>query len=1288
MKPIPSLIYRLLFVTLLIFSSTSKSSAQVTFLDSSVVTNEALYFWKADDPEPFHYGRPINPHGNCIKVYNGYVFYTWYRGGWSDRTLMVSRKKIGSGTWKHVELRWAGMASDEPREVQGQLSLVGGKGDTHLTTNVGICPIDGTVHIMYDHHNENLNYIRSKKGVAFGSDEDFSKANFLPQQNYLIPGKVVNGVSYPNMFNNDAGDMFFERRLGSAVSGEIVITYYDGEKWSPEKTIIDGRNGVTQGESNFCYGNPFPANGKIYYAYSPRWAESPTILGEGVYIMDLGKHMNEKAVNVDGEEFDLPVTDQRPFFIADPRSVPDHYGWAGGPEAAISPKGDIYLKIQPKNTESYSYLRKAGETEFKEYRNQGSLGDFYGNRMYKFVESGGYLEVKSCLAGTFNWETEYRLKIGFDSDKSVIIMQDGYIAAVYRESVNSPTVPIHCFVFKVEKSEYTPQTIALQDIPEKTESDAVFAITATATSKLPVTLTSSNPNIARIVEGNKVQIMGAGTCDIIANQPGNGEFDNAPEVKKTLVVKANVSKQNQTLQFSLATSTYVWGSGDINLSATATSGLAVSFESSDTAVAVIVDGKVMVKRAGKTMISALQMGNTSYNAAPIIGYELTVPKRPQVITFNKLPKFTSGDKNYNIVATSNNPNATLRYLCSSDQVAIVWTNSLRECLAAGNATITVSDAGDDFFLPVEVKQTITVEPKVHKIPTQIEAEYCSNKSGVNVTRWSNTVFYLNSWDPNDYAEYMIDVPADGVYEVEISAAAPSANRKLKIVSGTTTLATATLTQSPSLTNFKSTSVNINLKKGVQTLKIVGVLGAYNFDWFKITASVDNNRYVNFKNITDGQEIALGTNLTVEANMGSTFKEVSLWLNDTNLGTLTTAPFSWSSHPLLTNMQEAFYTFKLVAKDNAGETMEVSTTIHTPAAFELSDKTSLHISFEDEAINSWETDGNDYGVVPTIMDGSNTRAGSKVMALEYSGGTSGHHVQNIMDKIVVPDQYYFHMIAYTSTSDVAFGQTYPTAKLGDWAPTPTITGHAQPMVFERKITSRQNTKGDSLNCFPRLRSKANGGACVVYYDDIVLYAHNSETADVVSPSSAEGLILSTMAGNSMILSWTEGVDDLTGVTSTLILRTSNQAAASPELLPQVAYTTANDATGIATVGDWTVISTVPGGTTTFTDNTRSAGQNYKYAIVHKDLAYNYSSPLVKEDVSSAIEDKIISSYRCIGLKGAIELSNLTANAILSVYDIKGVKVFGESVSATELRVNLSRGVYIVSTSGINTKVVVK
>jgi hypothetical protein len=798
-----------------------KSTAQVTFLESSKITDEAFYFWKADDPKPFHYGQSINPHGNCMKVSNGYVFFTWYRGGWADRTLMISRKKIGEGNWVHVAL---------PAKV----GLVGGKGDTHLTTNVGVSPIDGTLHLMFDHHNSDLKYIRSKKNIAYGPDSDFTAANFLPQQNYLIPGKKVTGVTYPDLFNNDKGEMYFERRLGAAVGGDIIMTYYNGTTWSPEVKIIQGRGAeVSQGERNFAYGSAKFINGKFYYVYSPRWAESPTRLNEGVYIMELGERMNNKATTVDGRSYDLPVIDHAPFLIADPRSVPDNAGWAGGAQLAISPKNDIYTYIKPKGTDAYNYLRKAGETEFKEDRNKGSLGIFYGKRMYKFNISGGNFVVTSALAGTYDWREDFRKSIGINVKKSITIMNDGVIAVVFSEVKNSAEVPVHCFVFKLEKEEYTAQTISFDALASKTLGDANFELTATASSGLPVSYVSSNPNIARIVEGNKVQIMGVGSCDIIAKQSGDGNYDNAADVSQTLVVNANSSKSNQTINFSLASTTHVWGSADQILNATATSGLPVSYESTDTDVAVIIDGKLQVKRAGKTTINALQLGNETYNAAPIVGYELTVPKRKQIITFQNIPAVTSGDKAFTLQVTSNNPDAKLRFVAPNNQVVIVWSNNVRHLLGAGTATITVTDAGNEYFTAAQVSKTITVKAKTHQIPAEIEAEHYTTKSGVNVTRWSNSVFYLNSWATNDYAEYTINVPEDGTYPLEIFAATPATGKKLKIMKGSTLLKSVTINKTPNLTRFLSTKTTITLQKGIQKIRVVGEVGGFNFDRMKI-----------------------------------------------------------------------------------------------------------------------------------------------------------------------------------------------------------------------------------------------------------------------------------------------------------------------------------------------------------------------------------------------------------------------------------------------------------------------
>lgn len=450
------------------------------------------------------------------------------------------------------------------------------------------------------------------------------------------------------------------------------------------------------------------------------------------------------------------------------------------------------------------------------------------------------------------------------------------------------------------------------------------------------------------------------------------------------------------------------------------------------------------------------------------------------------------------------------------------------------------------------------------------------------------------------------------------------------------------------------------------------------------APIDTSRYLSFKNLTGGQEIPTGSDVSIEANVGSAFIEVSLWSGDTNLGTLTSAPYVWSGHPVLTDMNDRIYTFTLIAKDSAGIQEETSITIYTPEVDELATVNSLYISFEDDAMENWQTDGNDYGVIPKIIDGTNVRAGLKVVALEYADATSGHHVQNIVDKIVVPDQHYFHLIAYTATNNTTYGKTFPTAKLGDWAPTPTFTGHNAAMVFERKITSRQNTQGDSVNCYPRLRSRADGGACFIYYDDIVLYAHESSSADLDPPAQADNLTLNIVGENNMEVNWTEGLDDLTGVTATLILRTTNQSADIPDLKPQVAYGT----TGLENAGDWEILKILSGGTTSFRDETRTPGESYTYAVVHRDLAYNYSQPLLGEDEVIALAEKKTYSFKCYGVTGAIEFKDLVPGNAISVYNISGSIVFNQHIHHSQFTLFVPEGIYIIKIAGEVVKVIVQ
>lgn len=88
-----------------------------------------------------------------------------------------------------------------------------------------------------------------------------------------------------------------------------------------------------------------------------------------------------------------------------------------------------------------------------------------------------------------------------------------------------------------------------------------------------------------------------------------------------------LSKNTQTITFNpLPAKTY--GDAAFNAGATASSGLAVSYLSSDTNVATVAtNGLITIRRAGTSTITAKQAGNGSYQAATDISQVLTVAKK-------------------------------------------------------------------------------------------------------------------------------------------------------------------------------------------------------------------------------------------------------------------------------------------------------------------------------------------------------------------------------------------------------------------------------------------------------------------------------------------------------------------------------------------------------------------------------------------------------------------------------------------------------------------------------------
>ncbi|MEI6821811.1 MAG: T9SS type A sorting domain-containing protein, partial [Bacteroidota bacterium] len=92
------------------------------------------------------------------------------------------------------------------------------------------------------------------------------------------------------------------------------------------------------------------------------------------------------------------------------------------------------------------------------------------------------------------------------------------------------------------------QTITFNTLTTKTYGVADYIIPATSTSGLTVTLTSDNTNIAT-VSGHTVHIVAQGSCNILANQTGNANYNAATEVSQSLTInkaQLTITANNQT----------------------------------------------------------------------------------------------------------------------------------------------------------------------------------------------------------------------------------------------------------------------------------------------------------------------------------------------------------------------------------------------------------------------------------------------------------------------------------------------------------------------------------------------------------------------------------------------------------------------------------------------------------------------------------------------------------------------------------------------------------------------
>jgi hypothetical protein len=185
----------------------------------------------------------------------------------------------------------------------------------------------------------------------------------------------------------------------------------------------------------------------------------------------------------------------------------------------------------------------------------------------------------------------------------------------------------------------------------------------------------------------------------------NYQVDWIKTVKTVADLQALVAPAYQTISFSTIDVMKV-GNADFD-PAIASSGLKITYSSSNENILSIVNGKIHITGAGTAEITAAQAGDANYYTADIVKRSLVVIKNDQFISFNSLPQKTIDAADFDAGATTPSGLA-VSYTSSNENVATL-VNGHIHIVSAGSTEITASQTGNDTYNAApSITQSLTV----------------------------------------------------------------------------------------------------------------------------------------------------------------------------------------------------------------------------------------------------------------------------------------------------------------------------------------------------------------------------------------------------------------------------------------------------------------------------------------------------------------------------------------------------------------------------------------------------
>lgn len=450
------LLFQFLFSTLYL-------NAQVTLIEEIKVTDLAMFFNGSkntnstrDDvsqPYDYAYGSALTPHGDCIKTYKQYTFMTWYRGGKLDRHVMLTRYNNETGTMKTIEF------PHQHTGLKGKWWI----GETHNTIAIGISPINGTIHMVYDMHaytnsgvfkNDYFRYSYSVPNAAELPDADFTLNKFVKDpidndyKHCTMDGRRdpahYDRFTYPQFFLNNQGELFLTARDGTSHNGaQAFIKYNTGtKKWGRFK-YFNALGAKAKGETHdwSIYGSIKYVNGKVRAGFQRRLnngADKYQYQNGVYYAYSDDPTGASKWKNYKGENMTLPLVKAEEVLVYEPGDLVEtternKVHIVGSFDWTVTDNDDVHIISRVKDNENnvtkyiHSYKPK-NATEFiisPDFRGAQSLYTF-GNYVYIIgLNASGRPFVERAEGGTNFFTKVYEQTSGKRFSKGQVHIANG-----------------------------------------------------------------------------------------------------------------------------------------------------------------------------------------------------------------------------------------------------------------------------------------------------------------------------------------------------------------------------------------------------------------------------------------------------------------------------------------------------------------------------------------------------------------------------------------------------------------------------------------------------------------------------------------------------------------------------------------------------------------------------------------------------------------------------------------------------------------------------------------------